>query len=200
MIDIKGFLIAIIPIALSPGASFTLAASNVSIAGIRSAFPVVLGTGLGILIHGTFVGLGVSGFLINSPFLMNVLQLIGILFLGWLGIKLIINGVTAFRHEARLDNHISGFTEALTLNLFNVKAIILYLTVVPIFAGQELGNYLILSLLHIAVMAMWIYIVGFAIKLAGMAIKLNILSGLVNSIGGVFLLTATCITAINLYS
>ena len=141
MLDTMGFLLAIIPIALSPGASFTLAVSNISISGLRSAFSIILGTGVGILIHGFLVGIGVSNFIADSPIAMIALQITGVLFLGYLAIRLLLNGVLSFKNKAKLNSNLAGFKEALLLNLFNAKAIILYLTVVPIFAGKELVNY-----------------------------------------------------------
>ncbi|WP_428240831.1 LysE family translocator [Gynuella sp.] len=200
MIDIKGFLVAIIPIALSPGASFTLAISNISIAGLRSAFNVIWGTGLGIIIHGLLVGLGISAFIVKSPLTMSVLQIIGILFLGWLGVKLILSGISSFRKVTVQSGTLAGFREALLLNLLNAKAIILYLTVVPNFAGTEFINYVVLSSLHVALMAAWIITIGLFIKIAKKAVRLNVLSGVINSIGGVFLIIVTCNTAIGLYN
>ena len=200
MIDVKGFLIAILPIALSPGASFTLAVSNMSAVGIRGALPIVIGTGLGILIHGFLVGLGVTKLLVKHELLMGALHIVGVLFLGWLGVKLLINGVSAFKQESELNGGLAGFKEALLLNLFNVKAIILYLTVVPVFAGHALKNYMLLCALHVGIMAAWIFIIGCALKLAKKTLKLSILSGVVNVLGGLFLMVVTGATAVELYN
>jgi len=195
-----GFLLAISPIALSPGASFTLAVSNISISGLRSAFSIILGTGVGIYIHGLLVGVGISGWIANSSIAMSVLQVFGVLFLGYLGIRLLLNGVVSFKNKAELSSKLAGFKEALLLNLFNAKAIILYLTVVPIFAGTELVNYFILSSLHVAVMAVWILFSGILILVAKAKLKLNIMNGIVNTIGGAFLVVVAFSSAFKLYN
>ncbi|MEI8634922.1 LysE family transporter [Vibrio sp. PP-XX7] len=65
--NVSGFVFSILPIALSPGVSFTLAISNVSLSGMRGAYKVVIGTGIGIALHALVAGLGVSGFLADQP-------------------------------------------------------------------------------------------------------------------------------------
>jgi len=195
-----GFVLAITPIALSPGASFTLAVSNISISGLRCAFSIILGTGVGIFIHGFLVGMGISSLIANSSIAMSVLQTFGVLFLGYLGARLLLNGVLSFKNKSKLSCNLSGFKEALLLNLFNAKAIILYLTVVPLFAGTKLVNYLILSSLHVAIMAVWILFAGILILVAREKLRLNILNGIINTIGGAFLVMVTFSTAFNLHN
>ncbi|MBJ7554444.1 hypothetical protein [Marinomonas spartinae] len=111
-----------------------------------------------------------------------------------------LNGILSFKNKTELSSNLAGFKEALLLNLFNAKAIILYLTVVPIFAGRELVNYLILSSLHVAVMSVWILFSGVLILVARAKLKLNILSGIINTVGDSFLVVITLSTAFHLYN
>ncbi|WP_317474067.1 LysE family transporter, partial [Cronobacter sakazakii] len=85
--DISGFVLAIAPVALSPGASFTLAMNNVIHRGIMGVFSVITGTLIGIYIHALLVGLGVTQLLVRYPAVMKTLQLTGTLYLLWLALR-----------------------------------------------------------------------------------------------------------------
>ncbi|MDN3650901.1 LysE family transporter [Reinekea marina] len=191
MIDITGFIITILPIALSPGTSFTLAISNIAIAGLRGVLPVILGSGVGIVLHATLVGLGVSTLIANNPQAMYALHLFGIAFLGWLGFKLLFTGIQAFHENLALNHRLVGFKQALLLNLINARAIVLYLTVTPIFAGNSLTGFIALGLVHVAMLACWILLAGSIIIIARRKIKLNLVTGVINFMGGTSLLAVT---------
>ena len=197
--DIHGFVIAILPIALSPGASFTLALSNVAINGIKGAFKVVIGTGLGIILHGLLVGLGISNVLSKSQFVMSSLQVFGIAFLLWLGLKLVTSGMKLLHHKMEFTASDVSVKQAFLLNIFNAKAIILYLTVVPIFAGSGLSSYLLLSIIHVTIMTLWILIFSLVFCFAKERLKVNIIGAAVNIIGGLCLLYMSCHSALNYY-
>lgn len=197
--DIHGFVIAILPIALSPGASFTLALSNVAINGIKGAFKVVIGTGLGIILHGLLVGLGISNVLSKSQFVMSSLQVIGIAFLLWLGLKLVTSGMKLLHNKTVLAASNVSIKQAFLLNVFNTKAIILYLTVVPIFAGSGLSSYLLLSIIHVTIMTVWILIFSLVFCFAKERLKVNIIGAMINIVGGLCLLYMSCHSALNYY-
>ncbi len=95
--DISGFVLAIAPVALSPGASFTLAMNNVIHRGLTGVFSVIVGTMVGIYIHASLVGLGVTQLLVRYPPVMKALQVTGTLYLLWLALRLIASGIQAWR-------------------------------------------------------------------------------------------------------
>tara|TARA_R110001606_G_scaffold262006_3_gene410525 strand:+ start:2591 stop:3193 length:603 start_codon:yes stop_codon:yes gene_type:complete len=197
--DIHGFVIAILPIALSPGASFTLALSNVAINGIKGAFKVVVGTGLGIILHGLLVGLGISNVLNKSQFVMNSLQIIGIAFLLWLGLKLVTSGIKLLHHKMKFTASDVSVKQAFLLNIFNTKAIILYLTVVPIFADSSLSSYLLLATTHVIIMALWILIISLVFCFVKERLKVNIIGAVINIVGGLCLLYMSYHSALSYY-
>ena len=95
--DITGFSIAVLPFALSPDASFTLTMSNLAHSGIKGAFSVIAGTGIGILMHaflvGIGIGIGISQLLASSQLAMAALNIVGFAFLFWSGVQLVYSGV-----------------------------------------------------------------------------------------------------------
>lgn len=199
MLDITGFLLAILPISLSPGASFTLAMSNVAATGrVTACFTIILGTGLGLATHGLLVGLGISNLIAQNEGAMLLLKVVGLLFLLWLAIKLFLGGIRNFKSDKVLPKKISGVVEALSLNVFNAKALLLYLTVVPMFAGTQLTNYLLLSSLHIVVMAVWLVSCSLIIVTANKKIQLHIIESSVSIVGAGFLLFLSVSSAMEL--
>lgn len=187
MTDIQGFVLAILPISLSPGASFTLTMSNVSVQGMKGANKVMLGTGLGLLVHGAFVGVGVSAFVASQIWLLNLLKIAGIGFLMYLGAKLLHAGFRA-RSGAFPILKVVGVKEALFFNVFNAKAFLVYLTVVPLYAGNTLDSYILLSLIHICIMVAWLTSFSFLYVGAKQKIAFSKLSTVINIVGGLWLI------------
>lgn len=116
--DLIGFTLAIAPIALSPGASFTLAINNAIQHGIRGTGKIITGTLLGIYTHTFLAGVGITRLVVTYSSLVNTLKILGTAYLLYLAARLIRSGL-------------------------NIKAVMLYLTVVPVFAGS--GGILLLS-------------------------------------------------------
>ncbi|ALB72363.1 LysE family transporter [Cronobacter muytjensii] len=197
--DISGFVLAIAPVALSPGASFTLAMNNVIHRGLAGVFSVITGTMVGIYIHASLVGLGVTQLLVRYPPAMKALQLAGTLCLLWLALRLIVSGIQAWRRPQRsVEIRGAGMKEALFANLFNIKAILLWLTVVPAFAGPAFAHYLVLASVHVAMMATWLLMCAGAIIFTARRFSVRWLKVVVDTGGGAFLLALTLSSALAL--
>ena len=196
--DIQGFLFAILPIALSPGASLTLAMSNTASMGLGGATRVILGTALGIFIHSLLAGIGISTFLIHNQVMMVSLNVVGLLFLMWLGIKLLFMAWNPSVLSTQFA-HLVSVKQALYLNVFNVKAILLYLTVVPLFAGRQLTHYLVLSTIHCVIMVLWTYGCCLLLCLAKRQFSFTVLSQVINLTGGLSLVGMSINSALSMY-
>ncbi len=188
MIDLLGFVFIILPIALSPGTSFVLAMSNVSILGVKGIFPVLYGTSIGITIHALLAGIGVSGLLTKHHTVMSVMKLIGIAFLLFLGVRLILNGINSDRAQAKFLPAVSGVKDAFILNLVNVRAIVLYVTVIPTVAGGKVLNFLLLSTVHILILAFWIAVCAILLRSANKRFQMNRIHLITNVLGGLSLI------------
>ncbi|HIE0657641.1 MULTISPECIES: LysE family translocator [unclassified Providencia] len=154
--DILGFIVILFPIVVSPGASFAIALNSVLNQGIRGLFIPIIGTGLGILTHGFLVGIGLSKILVSYQWVMNLIGILGTLYLLYLAISLIISGINTSKRESSQEIKKITVKDAYLANLLNPKAIILYLVVVSKYAGTDpsLANFLVLSLIHIIMMAL----------------------------------------------
>ncbi|CDG22359.1 Lysine exporter protein (LYSE/YGGA) [Xenorhabdus poinarii G6] len=185
--NILEFIITILPIVLSPGVSFTLAMTNVVSQGIKGLIVVVLGTALGIYTHAFLAGLGTSSIVAKYPHIMSIINIIGTVYLMYIAILLIKNGIS------NTANYRYGMAKKITIkeayiaNLFNIKAIMFYLTVIPRFsdvAMPYIDHFMILASIHILIMVLWLAIMAYLVSLASSKINLLILSKTINIIGG----------------
>ena len=161
-----GFALAVLPLCLTPGASFTLVTSRVLARGRRSGVLVAAGTACGIVCHATLAGLGLAAAVMHSSVAFTVIKLVGAGYLIGLGL------VTIYRSRAnrpaRLDRRLpwvghADFVQGLLGNLLNPKAAAVYLTLAPQFlrttpAGTAdlLGQMLVLAVAHVTVAVSWL--------------------------------------------
>jgi len=185
-INLSGFIPALLPIALSPGASFTLAMNSALSGGQRGLLKTLTGTALGIYTHAILIGLGITSLLVASPAFFHVLKIAGTAYLLWLGIQLIRSGLKA--REMVFDSGGAPVTmkDAWLANVLNPKAIMFYLTVVSQFAGSkgEIGHYMILATVHIAVMTLWLIAISKVLIFSANKMNTMTLKKYVNVAGG----------------
>ncbi|MDR7343104.1 threonine/homoserine/homoserine lactone efflux protein [Pantoea alhagi] len=197
-IDLIGFLPALLPVALSPGASFTLAINSALADGPRGLISALAGTALGIYTHALLIGLGITAALVASPAIFNILKITGTVYLLWLGIQLIRSGTAA--HVGTFSHTAVPVTlkEAWLANVLNPKAILFYLTVVSQFAGRQadVNDYLVLASLHILVMVVWLLMIGRTLTFSARKLDPLMLKKWINIAGGLLLLAFSLKTLI----
>lgn len=181
---------ALLPVALSPGASFTLVMSGALAAGHKGLFRTLAGTALGIYTHAVLIGFGITAVLISSPASFAVLKFFGTAYLLWLGAMLIRNGIRANPEGFADTKHSVTLRAAWIANVLNPKAIIFYLTVVSQFAGIQggVGNYLTLASVHVVVMSVWLYAVSQTLIFSVKKTNPLMLKKYVNIAGGMLLI------------
>lgn len=181
---------ALLPVALSPGASFTLVMSGALAGGHKGLFRTLAGTALGIYTHAVLIGFGITAVLISSPATFAVLKFFGTAYLLWLGAMLIRNGTRANPEGFADTKHSLTLREAWIANVLNPKAIIFYLTVVSNFAGIQGGvcNYLTLASVHVVVMSVWLYAVSQTLIFSVKKTNPLMLKRYVNIAGGMLLI------------
>lgn len=195
-IDVIGFIPVLLPVALSPGASFTLIMSSALAGGRRGLLRTLTGTALGIYIHALLIGLGISAVLISLPGVYRFLEVAGTAYLLWLGLMLIRSGLHTHPAGAQDRTGSISVVDAAVANLLNPKAIVFYLTVVSGFAGQHggVGNYLILASLHVMVMCLWLSFVSYVLVFSAKGTDPQLLKKYVNISGGILLIAFSLFT------
>ncbi|MDE9447132.1 LysE family translocator [Xenorhabdus bovienii] len=188
-IDILSFMPALLPVALSPGASFTLVMSSALSGGRSGLLRTLAGTAVGIYSHALLIGLGITAIIISLPGVYNVLEVVGTIYLLWLGFMLIRRGIKSKPDNVVSSPHSITAVDAFITNILNPKAIIFYLTVVSRFAGQQggVGSYLILASVHVVVMSLWLVIVSHILIFSAKSSNPVLLKKYVNISGGLLL-------------
>jgi len=188
--NIFGFMPALLPVALSPGASFTLVMNSALAGGNKGLFRTLTGTALGIYTHAFFIGFGITAVLISSPAVFAALKVTGTVYLLWLGSMLTRSGITANSGGFSAAKHSVTLKEAWLANVLNPKAILFYLTVVSQFAGAKGGvcNYFILASVHIVVMSIWLFAITQTLIFSAKKTNSLMLKKYVNIVGGMMLI------------
>ncbi|GGY75314.1 hypothetical protein GCM10010342_73910 [Streptomyces anulatus] len=83
---VAGFLVAVLPLIATPGASLTLLIKHVTDSGRRQALPVIIGTVTGLYMHATLAIAGLSALVMHSSLAFTAVKLIGAVYLIGLGI------------------------------------------------------------------------------------------------------------------
>ncbi|HEY4455398.1 MAG TPA: LysE family translocator [Pseudonocardiaceae bacterium] len=129
-----GFGLAVLPICLTPGVSFTLVTQRVLDRGVHSGFAVTAGTVCGLICHATLAGLGLSALVIRSSEAFTIVKLAGAAYLVVLGLRTLWKsrpGAVA-APARRLPWHGRGdLAQGFLGNVLNPKAAAIYLTVAP---------------------------------------------------------------------
>ncbi|ADP12925.1 Lysine exporter protein [Erwinia sp. Ejp617] len=188
-LNLVGFIPALLPVALSPGASFTLVMNGALAGGPKGLLTTLAGTALGIYTHALLIGLGITAILVASPAIFGMLKLAGTVYLLWLGIQLIRSGLKTQQPEP--DSALTVTLQGAWLaNVLNPKAIMFYLTVVTQFAGSYggVGHYLLLASVHIMVMTIWLVAISYALVFSARKANSLTLKKYVNIAGGIMLI------------
>ena len=197
--DIIGFIATMLPIALSPGASFTLALNNAVTQGSRGVIRIIVGTALGIYTHAILASIGISALLMRYPTLMQAMALLGTGYLVYLALRLIQRGWQGGTRTQQSD-HTFGIRAAYVANVLNIKAILLYVTVVPLFAGSTLDmqspeqtviNFMALATVHVAIMGGWLLLTTQAMLRSAHTVNMRTMETTINIGGGVMLIGLT---------
>ncbi|MGK3141711.1 LysE family translocator [Pantoea sp. C2G6] len=189
-INLLGFMPALLPVALSPGASFTLVMGSALAGGRKGLFSTLAGTALGIYTHAMLIGFGITAVLVSSPALFSLLKIAGTVYLLWLGGMLMRSGFHASRARIEHSPHAVTVKQAWLANVINPKAIIFYLTVVSQFAGIGGGvaSYLTLATVHVMVMSLWLITLSQALVFSTQKADPVRLKKYVNISGGLLLI------------
>ncbi|MGC4949131.1 LysE family translocator [Streptomyces sp. DT224] len=157
-VAVAGFLVAILPLIATPGASLALLVQYVTEGGRRRALPVVLGTVTGLYVHAALAAAGLSALVMHSSLAFTVVKLIGAVYLIGLGLWTWRTAAPTPR-RSRPRRTDSVYAQALLANVLNPKAAAIYLTLVPQFVTPQHplpGQILTLATAHALLITLWL--------------------------------------------
>lgn len=150
------FIAAILVFQLIPGPG-TLAILNATARnGIAAGLGAVLGTLLGDLVYMVAAVVGLAAVLHSHPALLQALQGLGAVYLGWIGVQLLLRPISSAPagQEARKSAGIY-FRQAFAVSLTNPKVVLFFVAFFPLFLAANASSLtLAVMMAHVTVLSL----------------------------------------------
>lgn len=153
------YLIAISILTITPGLDTTLIIRTATLEGKMKAFQAALGINLGCIVWGVIVACGLGALLMTSDLAFNALKWIGVIYLTWLGLNLLLKPRSQL---ASLNNSAvtrqNWFMKGFWGNLLNPKVGIFYISFLPQFIPQSASPVIwtmSLVMIHVVIGLIW---------------------------------------------
>lgn len=133
--NLAGFVAAALLLNLTPGQDSLYMVGQSLAHGRRAGVISVLGVHTGVLIHTAAVALGLAALLASAPEAFRAIQWLGVAYLIWLGIGLILGGhsVAAGAPERTAPDAWHLYRRGVLTNLLNPKVALFFLAFLPQF-------------------------------------------------------------------
>lgn len=127
--------------AISPGPSLALIIRNTVQGGRLQGVATGLGHGFGVGIYALITALGLALLITRTPWLFQVIQYGGALFLAWLGIKALLAkaNCTLAADESHVPSSRRGALEGLAVSFLNPQLAIFFVALFSQFVHQDTG-------------------------------------------------------------
>jgi threonine/homoserine/homoserine lactone efflux protein len=159
-----GFFLAVLPIVMTPGASFTLATQRTMDREPHGAAWVIAGTATGIYCHALLAAAGLSMIVMRSSEAFTAVKIAGGICLVGLGLYTLWKSCRRAERPATVARRLPwaghhSYPQAVLVNVLNPKAASVYLTLAPQFMSADhvgVAALLLLATAHVLAMAMWL--------------------------------------------
>jgi len=175
-----GFIIAGVLLNLTPGADTMYILTRSITQGRRAGIYSVLGIGTGALIHTMFAAFGLSIVLAKSAFAFNMIKYLGVAYLVYLGIKMIIERNNLFDNKTQkieTTDLFKIYRQGLLTNVLNPKVALFFLSFLPQFINPQYATgpipFLILGLTFFATGTIWCLILAYGASFITRALRDN---------------------------
>jgi RhtB (resistance to homoserine/threonine) family protein len=175
-----GFIIAGILLNLTPGADTMYILTRSITQGRRAGIYSVLGIVTGGLIHTALAAFGLSIVLAKSAFAFNTIKYIGVAYLVYLGMKMIIERNNLFDNKTQKIESTDLFKiyrQGLLTNVLNPKVALFFLSLLPQFINPHYANgpvpFLILGVTFMTTGTIWCLILAYSASFITKALRNN---------------------------
>ena len=135
----------------SPGPDTALIIRQVARKGRLSGYYAALGIGVGVFIHSVFASSGISLLILSDSNFKFILSLVGALYLIYLGISSFLS-TKGSTNNAYVIHDKSSFLKGLLTNIFNIKALIFFVSLFTIITDSSNGIYLLIYPIYFGAM------------------------------------------------
>ena len=156
-----GFVIAGILLNITPGNDTVYVLTRSIAQGKKAGIYSVLGISAGCLVHILFAALGLSTILSTSAFAFSIVKYVGVVYLTYLGIKMIIDksSLDINLSENSTEQNFKTFYQGALTNIFNPKVALFFLSFLPQFINTDVASnafpFLILGLTFLTTGTLW---------------------------------------------
>lgn len=175
-----GFILAGVLLNLTPGADTLYILTRSISQGRRAGIYSVLGISTGILIHTILASLGLSAILAKSAFLFNLVKYIGVAYLFYLGVKMIMDKKNLFENQNQkieTSNLRKVFQQGLITNVLNPKVALFFLSFLPQFINPANTEgpipFLLLGLTFLTTGTLWCFLLAYSSSLITQTLRNN---------------------------
>lgn len=175
-----GFILAGVLLNLTPGADTMFILTRSISQGNRAGIYSVLGISTGGLVHTVFASLGLSIILAKSAFLFNTVKYIGVAYLVYLGIKMIVEKNNLFdnkNQKIEKQKLFKIYRQGVFTNTLNPKVALFFISFLPQFINPVYVKgplpFLILGLTFVTTMTLWYFILAYFSSFITQALRNN---------------------------
>lgn len=185
---------------ITPGLDTALVLRTAAVDGRKQAMLAGIGICSGCLIWGVAASFGLSALLAVSAFAYNVLRIVGAIYLGYLGIKLVVRAFTFTSSNSAIEPLLEEnkrressvwLKRGLLTNLLNPKVGVFYLSFLPQFipAGVQVWSFsILLASIHAAEGLLWFLLLVNATELlSGWLRRRRVVMALDTAMGAIFI-------------
>ena len=178
--------------AMSPGPSLAVVLKNTVSGGRLNGIVTSVSHGIGIGIYALLTVGGLAVLIRNTPWLFNLIQYAGVVFLLWMAYKALTSKPesTQFELETCTVTFTQSFLQGISIALLNPKILVFFLALFGQFVsitGSWFHN-LIMVVTIVSIDIIWYCIIAIAFSESNMLVKLRENSHIVNKVTGVLLL------------
>jgi RhtB (resistance to homoserine/threonine) family protein len=175
-----GFVIAGILLNLTPGADTMYILTRSISQGRRAGVYSVLGIGSGCLIHTILAAFGLSIILAKSALAFNIIKYVGVAYLVYLGIRMIMEKNNLFDNKTQqleTTKLVKIYQQGLLTNVLNPKVALFFLSFLPQFVNPHYVNgpipFLILGLTFMTTGTVWCLILAYSSSFISKTLREN---------------------------
>src|SRR5918999_1442920 len=167
------FVISSLVLIALPGPDQALIMRNALVGGRTAGLRTMLGGASGLTLHAAAAALGVSALLATSAAAYSTLKLVGIAYLLYLGVRMLLAAGRPSGHDEQEPGG-RAFAQGFVSNALNPKVALFFLTFVPQFLpdqGASLPAALALSAIFAAIYLAWFTGMVTLVELVGNALR-----------------------------
>ena len=155
-------------IIIIPGPDFFIVLNNTLKGNAKNGIMAGLGISSAHVFYSALAAFGLIFILTTSYYVFTVIKILGSIYIAYLGIKTILNAKKAFNistdKDVKTDMKLRlSYKQGFISTIFNPKAILFYVSILPQFITKEDGSMqiLVLSSLFILTVFIWFFLCSF---------------------------------------